>query len=431
MPSDEIAISVRNLTKSYRLFAHPGDRIKQFFSLGLKRYHRQFPALNDVSFDIKRGETVGIVGRNGSGKSTLLQLVCGIIKPTLGTVRVNGRISALLELGSGFNPEFTGRENVFFQGTLMGFTKAQMEQRFDKIAAFADIGEFLDQPVRMYSSGMFVRLAFAVAISVDPDILIVDEALAVGDARFQLKCFRRIQELCDSGGSILFVTHATDQVTRFCDRAMLMDQGCLVESGEPKAVVNRHLARLFNVAGHACNKSVTSSSQYFSARPGYNPAEFRFGNGAAEIIDCKFLPPGSASDSLLFAANSALKLVFRVVFHRHVIRATFAMAVSTPDGINLFGVNSRDLADQGSAGPFQVGDVVEAHFDFSLYLARGEYLMSLSVSEEIGGSLEPLDRRYDAIAFSVDSQLQQRGLVDLRPSFTLEDVRDGQMSVEP
>lgn len=227
MPSDDIAISVRNLTKTYRLFGHPGDRVKQFFSLGLKKYHREFTALKDVSFDIRKGETVGIIGRNGSGKSTLLQLVCGILKPTSGTVEVNGRICALLELGAGFNPEFTGRENVYFQGALMGFPKAQMDLKFDAIAAFADIGEFIDQPVRTYSSGMFVRLAFAVAIQLDPDILVIDEVLAVGDAVFQQKCFDHIRRLQSLGTSIIVVSHNPYQIERLCHNAAVMKQGSL------------------------------------------------------------------------------------------------------------------------------------------------------------------------------------------------------------
>jgi ABC-type polysaccharide/polyol phosphate transport system ATPase subunit len=223
MRSDDIAISVRNLTKTYRLFGHPGDRIKQFFSLGLKRYHRDFTALKDVSFDIKKGETIGIIGRNGSGKSTLLQLICGILKPTSGIVKVNGRISALLELGAGFNPEFTGRENIYFQGTLMGFTKAQMDKRYDEIAAFADIGEFVDQPVRTYSSGMFVRLAFAVASHVDPEILVIDEALAVGDMAFQKKCFQRIEEMLSSRlNTLLLVSHDLRQIERLCSRVIYL-----------------------------------------------------------------------------------------------------------------------------------------------------------------------------------------------------------------
>jgi ABC-type polysaccharide/polyol phosphate transport system ATPase subunit len=190
MRSDAV-ISVNKLTKTYRIFGHPGDRIKQALTFGRMRFHREFTALKDVSFEIKKGETIGIIGRNGSGKSTLLQLICGILKATAGSVQVNGRIVALLELGAGFNPEFTGTENVYFQGALMGFTRAQMDERFDGIADFAEIGEFIDQPVRTYSSGMFVRLAFSTAMHLNPEILVVDEALAVGDAGFQQKCFRQ------------------------------------------------------------------------------------------------------------------------------------------------------------------------------------------------------------------------------------------------
>lgn len=229
--ASDIAISVKNLSKTYRLFGHPGDRIKQFFSLNLKRYHREFTALQDVSFEIKKGETVGIIGRNGSGKSTLLQLICGILKPSSGSVFVNGRISALLELGAGFNPEFTGRENVYFQGALMGLTQAQMAERFDAIAAFADIGEFIDQPVRMYSSGMFVRLAFAVSVHVEPDILIVDEALAVGDMEFQERSMDRMKHLQRQGCTIVLVTHAIPAVRNFCQTALWLDASRLQQVG--------------------------------------------------------------------------------------------------------------------------------------------------------------------------------------------------------
>jgi len=227
MRSDDIAISARNVTKTYRLFGHPNDRIKQFFALGLRRYHREFTALQGVSFDIGRGETIGIVGRNGSGKSTLLQLISGILKPTSGSVTANGRVSALLELGAGFNPEFTGRENVYFQGAIMGLSKAEMEPRFDAIATFADIGEFIHQPVRTYSSGMFVRLAFSVAVHVEPDILLIDEVLAVGDAIFQQKCFDRIYQLQSRGVSIIVVSHNPYQIERLCHRAAVMRKGSL------------------------------------------------------------------------------------------------------------------------------------------------------------------------------------------------------------
>lgn len=231
MPSDA-AISVKSLSKTYRIFGHPGDRIRQALTLGKKRFHREFTAVQDVSFDIQKGETVGIIGRNGSGKSTLLQLICGILKPSTGTVQVNGRISALLELGAGFNPEFTGRENVYFHGAVMGISKEDMAARFDDIAAFADIGDFLDQPVRTYSSGMFVRLAFAAAIHVDPDILVVDEALAVGDMAFQRKCFDRLgQLLADKQRIVILVSHDLRQVERFCSRAIYLQNGHVMADG--------------------------------------------------------------------------------------------------------------------------------------------------------------------------------------------------------
>lgn len=245
MPSDAIAVSVRNLTKTYRLFGHPGDRVKQFLSLGLKQYHRAFTALKDASLDIKKGETVGIIGRNGSGKSTLLQLICGILKPTSGTISINGRISALLELGAGFNPEFTGRENVYFHGTLMGFTKAQMDVRFDAITAFADIGDFIDQPVRTYSSGMFVRLAFSAAIHADADILVVDEALAVGDQAFQSKCLAHMEKLRHGGHTtIIFVSHNIRQVERLCGRALLLDRGVIVSQEKANVACNAYFQHL-------------------------------------------------------------------------------------------------------------------------------------------------------------------------------------------
>lgn len=241
LTSDDIAISVRNLTKTYRLFSHPGDRVKQFLSLGFKHYHRKFTALQNISFDIRKGETIGIIGRNGSGKSTLLQLISGILKPTSGSVYINGRVSALLELGAGFNPEFTGRENVYFQGATQGLSKAEMDIRIDAITRFADIGDFIDQPVRTYSSGMFIRLAFAVAVSVDPDILLVDEALAVGDIGFQRKCIEHMEMLREHGTTIVLVSHNSRQVERFCSQVILLEQGNQIFHGPSEAGCNLYL----------------------------------------------------------------------------------------------------------------------------------------------------------------------------------------------
>jgi ABC-type polysaccharide/polyol phosphate transport system ATPase subunit len=242
MRSNDIAIAVRNLSKSYRLFNHPGDRIKQFFSLGLRQYCRHICALDRVSFDIQVGQSVGIIGRNGSGKSTLLQLICGIVKPTAGLVETRGRISALLELGTGFNPEFTGRENVYFQGVLMGLDRAEMDKRFTHIARFAEIGEFIDEPVRTYSSGMFVRLAFAVLIHVDADILVVDEALGVGDELFQKRCFEKLTAILESRQKILiFVSHNVRQIQRLCQRAIWISHGVIAGDGPSDKICAAYL----------------------------------------------------------------------------------------------------------------------------------------------------------------------------------------------
>ena len=242
---NSIAVSVQNVSKKFRLFGSPKDRFWEALHPFNKKYHREFWALKDISFEVTKGMTLGIIGRNGSGKSTLLQVICSVLRPTLGTVTVNGRISALLELGAGFNPEFTGRDNVLLNGALMGFTRAEMEERFPMIEDFADIGEFINQPVKTYSSGMFVRLAFAAAINVDPDILVIDEALAVGDAKFQHKCYQKFIEFQQAGKTIIFVSHSTDAIVSHCNRAILLEKGEVVEIGEPKHIINYYIDLLF------------------------------------------------------------------------------------------------------------------------------------------------------------------------------------------
>lgn len=245
MSSDDLVISARNLGKTYRLFGHPGDRLKQAMSFGLRTYHKDHTALKDVSFDVRRGEAVGIIGRNGSGKSTLLQLICGILKPTAGSVALKGRVAALLELGAGFNPEFTGRENVYFQGAMMGISRQEMDRRFDGIAEFAGIGDFIDQPVRTYSSGMYMRLGFAVSVNVEPLIMLVDEALAVGDEEFSVKCINRISEMRANGTSILFVSHSELQVREAATRCLLLNNGQSIFQGD----VDESFRRYHDIAG--------------------------------------------------------------------------------------------------------------------------------------------------------------------------------------
>lgn len=304
----DVAISVKNLTKTYRIFGHPGDRIKQALTLGRMRFHQEFTALQDVSFEIKKGESIGIIGRNGSGKSTLLQLICGILKPTSGSVEVNGRISALLELGAGFNPEFTGRENVFFQGAVMGLTKEEMDERFDDVAAFADIGEFMDQSVRTYSSGMYVRLAFAVNILSDPEIMIVDEALAVGDMAFQAKCMTALTRIQDRGTTVLFVSHDIGALKSLCSRGVYLERGKVQEIGSAGDVAEHYVRKMREETNaeyasampsadtkeeatatlESHDKDVTQECKT-SAEFEKQVAHFRYGDGGAKITFAELL----------------------------------------------------------------------------------------------------------------------------------------------
>lgn len=420
MASDDIAISVRNLTKTYRLFGHPGDRVKQFFSLGLRQYHREFPALKDISFDIKKGETVGIIGRNGSGKSTLLQLICGILKPTAGTVQVNGRVSALLELGAGFNPEFTGRENVYFQGALQGFTKEQMEELYGEIAAFADIGEFIDQPVRIYSSGMFVRLAFAVAIYVTPDLLLVDEALAVGDARFQGKCFDRIAEIRKRGGTILIVTHALEQVAHFCDRAILLDRGKLLADGKTASTLSHYLSILGGppIEPVSAKRAPPADVGGFCRHSSYNPNENRWGDRAATIEDILIIQGGKENPESL-SPGQLVELVLTIAFHADVSHPIYGLAIKSPTGALILNTNSRQLLGPNNTPDQRAGDIVQIHFSFQANFDCGEYLLSFGVVSETGTGITPHDRRYDAISINLAFPHLATGEIAMSPLFRL------------
>jgi len=248
--SSDIAIRVKHLSKHYQIYEKPQDRLKQSLWRGRKQYYREFKALDDVSFEVRKGETVGIVGRNGSGKSTLLQIICGTLAPTSGEVEVNGRVAALLELGAGFDPEFTGRENIFMYAAILGLSRKEIDEKFDRIVSFSEIGDFLDQPVKTYSSGMFVRLAFSIAISVDPDILIVDEALSVGDLNFRNKCMHRIKQMKDAGVTILFVSHDLGTVQTTCDKGIWLLSGEIKDEGNAVAVCQEFYAFMTGVDTH-------------------------------------------------------------------------------------------------------------------------------------------------------------------------------------
>lgn len=422
--ASDIVISARDLSKAYRLFGHPGDRVKQFLSFGMKRYHREFAALRGVSFDVRRGEMLGIVGRNGSGKSTLLQLVCGILKPSSGSVSVSGRISALLELGAGFNPEFTGRENTYFQGALMGLSGKQMDERYGDIAAFADIGEFIDQPVRTYSSGMFLRLAFAVAVHVDPEILVVDEALAVGDAGFRARCYRRIGELRNAGCTILFVSHDMEQVVRLCGRAILLDEGEQLLSGLPEPVVvqyqrllnagpdTRHAAReriRSQAGGHTSNVGVMvevygeedAGEEKAHTTVAYEP------NGAL-IENVQLVDAAGRSVAVLRTGQDA-RCLFGVRFVGDAHHVRCAMLIKTLDGTRLGGAWTAPSVE---AGMVQIadGETIVVEFDFKCTLNPGGYLISVAVFGSQAGIEYALHGQQSALRFRVEAEAMHTGI---------------------
>lgn len=366
MPSDDIAISAHNLGKTYRIFGHPGDRIKQAMSLGLRKFHRSFAALTDVSFEIPKGHTVGIIGRNGSGKSTLLQLVCGILKPTRGTVRANGRVSALLELGAGFNPEFTGRENVYFQGALMGINKKEMDQRFDEIAEFADIGEYIEQPVRTYSSGMFVRLAFAVATSTDPTILIVDEALSVGDMAFQHKSRKRMRDMTNSGVTLLVVSHDRMTMTALCDRCILLDQGNVLLEGLPSDVFDYYHALLAAKGDQQVSKQQLANGRL----------QVVSGTGEARVESIRLLD-ATAQETRLIEVGEDVVLEFVIKIHRPLPRLVLGFSVRDGFGQTVFGTNTNSfgtcLEQPNPGGRYRFT------FSFRATLGAGSYSISTAL----------------------------------------------------
>lgn len=415
----DAAIAVQGLGKDYRIFDSPRDRFLQFFSRRPRyRVHR---ALQDIDFRVAPGEVVGILGRNGSGKSTLLQILSGVLEPSAGSFQIRGRLAALLELGAGFNPEFTGLENVRINAAILGLSNREIEARLPEIAAFADIGDFLDRPVKLYSSGMYVRLAFAVAASVDPDVLIIDEALAVGDVQFQAKCFRRFEELVGRGRTVLLVTHSTEQVVRHCDRALLLEGGRLIADGEPRAVCNQYLELMLGVAPRPTEPAAAASGaaddqQGIAAleqRTGYFASEYRWGNGGARLQDIRIGLPGDSRHRVSLESGATVEVVLRATFERACARAIFGLFIKTPDGVTVFGNSTRSPAVYPQPLAVAAGEEVCVAFTLDLNLGAGGYLLSAGVSCEEGGEVVPLDRRYDCLHFEVVDASGAVGLANL------------------
>lgn len=411
----DIAISVTNLTKTYRIFGHPGDRIKQALTLGRMKFHRKFTALRDVSFEIKKGETVGIIGRNGSGKSTLLQLICGILKPTSGEVQVNGRISALLELGAGFNPEFTGRENIYFQGAVMGITKEEIERRFDDVAAFADIGEFIDQPVRIYSSGMYVRLAFATAIHTDANVLIIDEALSVGDFAFQAKCLRRIDTLRDEGVTILLVTHNTEQVVSHCDRSLLLDRGRLILDSSAKECVFSYKQLLtspkISSTTAALDVTAEKSRQEIHALP--VDVQGSAGTGKAQFLEIGiYAEDGTVAATL--SRNAVFTIKAQVRFLNELHSPLVFFNISNAKGEILCGTSS--FAQKINFGNVTMNTVLDVTFRQTMLLNAGEYFLSLGCQTLDANGYLSHDLRWECATFKVITDSPRPGVFDPQSS---------------
>jgi lipopolysaccharide transport system ATP-binding protein len=438
--SGDIAIRVHNLSKCYQIYEKPHHRLKQSLYPRIRRligghpkqYYREFWALKNVSFEVKKGETVGIVGRNGSGKSTLLQIICGTLAPTTGIVETKGRIAALLELGSGFNPDFTGRENIYMNGAVLGLNREEIDNRLDAIVSFADIGQFIDQPVKSYSSGMSVRLAFAVQAQVDPDILVVDEALSVGDAKFQAKCFARLQQLIDNGTSILLVTHSSEQIVKHCSSAILLNDGMQLETGEPRQVVNRYMDLLFGKekrdiaspsdqqSGTALQEGSTTEAPYqlsdgsdvFATRAGYNPHEYRWGDGAASILDF-FLAADNEPYPSATTAGQMIALALSVKFHCDLLRPILGVAIKTKDGVTVCGTNSEMANVTDLHVLLRQGGLIHAKISFRCSLAPGDYFISIGIATRKNEEIIPHDRRYDSIHFVVQPHNHFNGLADL------------------
>lgn len=451
MSSDEIAISVRNVSKCFYTYVRPVDRLlhsvvprmQRWLKRPVSAYGQEFWALREIDFEIAKGETVGIVGRNGSGKSTLLQIICGTLMPTAGTVAAYGRVAALLELGSGFNPEFSGRENVYLNASVLGLAREEVDRRFDDIAGFADIGDFIDQPVKTYSSGMAVRLAFAVQAQVDPQILIVDEALSVGDARFQAKCFERLRQLKNNGTSILLVTHASEQVVTHCNRAILLDSGRMQMSGPSRIVINRYMDLLFGRERHLENNPATSADrspdtsapdsdgqgplllfeqQAYESRPGFNRHEYRWGDGAASLLDFHLVAQGQVfPPSVEPGAHVVLHLAIR--FNRLISHPVLGFTIKTKEGVTVYGTNSYLLDCTASQELYRPGSQLKARLTFINRLATGDYFISIGVASREGETIVPHDRRYDSIHFVVAPTPLLLGLVDLAATMDFDQVQ--------
>ena len=414
---EEIAIAVENVNKIYKLYDRPKDRM--FEALGLtkkKKYHEKY-ALSDVSFHVKKGECVGIIGTNGSGKSTILKIITGVLNQTSGNVTVNGRISALLELGAGFNMEYTGLENIYLNGTMNGFSEAEIDARMQDILEFADIGDYVNQPCKTYSSGMFVRLAFSVGINIDPEILIVDEALSVGDVFFQAKCFHKFEEFKEMGKTIIFVSHDLSSIAKYCDRVILLDQGVKLGEGGPKEMIDdfkRVLVGQYQAPEEkSINKSLLEDEELQQAvRKKESKQEetktLEYGTKQAEIEEIYLTDDnGTKSNAIIKGMNFGIHM--RVRFYDDIPAPIFAFTVKNAKGTEITGTNT--MFEKAFLEPVKAGAVKEITFKQKMSLQGGEYLLSFGVTGYDGNDFQVYHRLYDALNVTVVSDKNTVGFM--------------------
>lgn len=418
----EKVIEIKDIVKTYKLYNKPIDFAKELLFLGKRRYHRPHNALNGINLDVYKGECIGIIGTNGSGKSTLLKLITGVATPTSGTVEVNGKISALLELGAGFKPEFTGLENIYLNGTILGFTKEEMDERVQAIVDFADIGEFINQPVKSYSSGMFARLAFAVAINVEPDILIVDEALSVGDIFFQAKCYQKFMSFKEAGKTILFVTHDLSSVIKYCDRTLLIDKGNQIMVGPSAEVVNVYKKILVNqyteeaveekeeVQKVSAASIDNAAGTFWKDSMVNNSGAVEYGNGVANIIDYAIVDSeGNLSPSIY--KNAEFEVRMKVEFYQPVDNPIFAYTIKDIKGTEVTGTNT--MLEGQNLEHVDAGQIVTVSFRQNMSLQGADYLLCLGCTGYVNGEFTVYSRLYDVCNIQVISDRNTIGFVDL------------------
>lgn len=417
MQNKDIAICVDNVTKIYKLYEKPSDRLKEALGLSRKKLHKEHYALRDINMSIFQGETVGIIGTNGSGKSTILKIITGVLNPTKGNLSVNGRISALLELGAGFNMEYNGIENIYLNGTMMGFSKQEIDEKLQDILDFADIGDYVYQPCKTYSSGMFVRLAFAVAINIEPEILIVDEALSVGDVFFQAKCYHKFDEFKKMGKTILFVSHDLSSIAKYCDRVVLLNKGRVLGEGSPKEMIDAYkqvLVGQYEIPDEEDSLLEDEKIMELAAKnadaTGINPDALEYGTKAAEISNY-YVTDAKGRKTTAIIKGEPFTIHYRVKFNQDIPAPIFAFTVKNIRGTEITGTNS--MFEKAFLKSVKAGEEKEVTFTQNMDLQGGEYLISFGVTGYEKERFEVYHRLYDVLNITVISDKDTVGYYDM------------------